>query len=335
VTEPASYALPDAELVTLFQREVRAFVFDGHRPAAATPPVLVLLGGQPGAGKSMALARIAQRNPDQDLVPLTSDVLRQFHPAYRHLLATDPLAMPNATQPAVAAWVRMSIDTALKRRYSPLLEGVFRDPVVVVGTARRFAESGYRTEVVAMAVRAERSRLDILSRFLAPGGGPARWTPPTAHDHSYRQLPETLAAAETSSDVHRITVTTRQGTPVFANQRDAVGLWEVPAGAAAALQAERARPFDPAGARSWIDGYRQVVAVLTGSGGLGGRGRPVLEQLVGDADRVAAMAWPDPRDGRRMEHAARQRLYRELMGVEPPWRDQHRQRDEPGRELEF
>lgn len=98
--------------------------------------------------------------------------------------------MPAATAPVSGGLVKLALDHALERRYSVLLEGTFRDPGMVTGTATRFAEAGYRVEVVAVAtpapvsrLSAEMSRLSAEMRSLGDGPNePGRWTPPEAHE---------------------------------------------------------------------------------------------------------------------------------------------------------
>ncbi|OII60605.1 hypothetical protein BJP40_00535 [Streptomyces sp. CC53] len=161
------------------------------------------------------MAAAQRRHADRQLVPLTGDELRAFHPRYQKLLDGHPLLFPNVTAQASEAWMRMSIEHARDHGYSLILEGVFRDPEMTVATAREFA-AAHRVELVWLGVRAERSRLDSLHRYLEAG----RWTPPTAHDSAYRRMPQTLAAAERSPDVQRVTLTDR--TKVPAGSRPAV-----------------------------------------------------------------------------------------------------------------
>lgn len=99
------YYLPEEELRRHFDERVRDFVFSGYAPQDR--PVLILVGGQPAAGKSQAMAGAEQRHAGSQLVPLTGDELRAFHPRYAELLADHPLLFPNATGQASGAWVRM------------------------------------------------------------------------------------------------------------------------------------------------------------------------------------------------------------------------------------
>lgn len=305
MAEARDYFLTGEQLRARFEERVRDFVFSGHSPQDR--PVLILGGGQPAAGKSHAMAAAEQRRRDRDLVPLTGDVLRVFHPQYELLLREEPQLFPNATAQASGAWVRMSIEYALAHRYSLLLEGVFRSPVMVVATATEFADTAYEVEVLGLGVRAERSRLDSLYRYLESG----RWTPPTAHDGAYTMMPETIAAAEASPAVHRLTLTDRTGVDLYVNERDASGLWLAEPAGVAALQAIRARPLPPEEAAGWLARHHETLLTFAGRGEISEDTLPALRAVTQDADTVAAMA-PE-RSAARREYDATRPLLRALV----------------------
>jgi UDP-N-acetylglucosamine kinase len=287
----------------LFDRQVRGYVFDGHRPA--NRPLLALLGGQPGSGKSHAMAQLQRLRESEDLVGLTGDALRPFHPRYQALLA-DPFLLPNAVAPVTSEWVRRSIDHALGRRYSLVLEGTYRDPDVVAETIRRFAAAGYRTELVVLAVRQERSRLDSLLRFVNPGAvAPGRWTPPSAHDTAYEQLPGNVRRLEDVAELDHVAVR-RRSAEVYSNERGPGRAWRRPGRAHEALVEEWGRPFEAAEAREWLRLYRGVMFNALAHNRADPRIVAVCAALHGDADRVAEMAHPDPDDPDRERHAASQ-----------------------------
>ena len=288
-----------------FAQQIRPYVFGGHKPS--TSPKLVLLGAQPGAGKSRAVARILHADPDTDFVYVTGDALRPFHPRYATLIRTDPIAMPNATGPAVARWVRACIDHALTHRYSLVLEGTFRDTDVVAATLRRFAAAGYHTQAVVLAVRSERSRLDCLLRWLGTDPAePARWTPPSAHDTSFTRLPNTVAALNDVTELHRITVHTRAQV-IFTDERQADGHWDRPNQAAVVLRAEHQQPPDPEAATAWLDHYQWAIETSEQLPTLDARAVPLYLAAFEDADRIAAVVAPQPADPRHRPHADIQR----------------------------
>ncbi|MEY9211401.1 hypothetical protein ABH917_000847 [Thermobifida halotolerans] len=255
---PEEYALSHERLDYFFEqprRSVRDFVF-GEYSATPDDPVLVLLGGQPGAGKSRAVESVKERHPDR-LVPIIGDDLRPFHPRYREIVRTDILAMPDATAQASGEWVKRSLEYALQERYSVLLEGTFRNPLMIVQTAQRFKEAGYRVEAIGLAVPERTSLLSTVDRFLKAPETAARWTPAEAHEISYRMVPATLQALEDSPHIQRLDITNRAGEVLFTNTRTPTGGWTdpTPGAAAAAAKRERDAPLTPDTACTWLEAY--------------------------------------------------------------------------------
>lgn len=288
----------------------REFVFRGRTPSP--DPVLVLLGAQPGAGTSRVQALLARRRPD--LVPPAGDRLRSFHPHHTTLMRQAPLTMPDATARAGGARVRMCLDHALDQRHSLLPAGSFRDSRTPPATAQRFAGAGYRVEVVALGVREEVSRLDAVNRSLSPGPVAGRWTPPDAHDLSYRTAPQTVAACEASPHVHRITVVDRSGRAHFDTERGPDGTWTGPSGAADVLLRLRNRPLSPQEARLWPARRDDHVTALLRRGAPSPAVLGLLEKLYADSERVSAYAYSGFWDLRsRRLNARRQRLFRRAL----------------------
>ncbi|MGW9439609.1 zeta toxin family protein [Streptomyces sp. NPDC055607] len=297
MTDPSVYFLTEDQLRARFDERVREFVFGGFQPQET--PALVLLGGQPAAGKSQAMAATVQRHGGT-LVPLTGDELRPLHPRYHDLLDEDAQTRETATAQFSGAMVRMSIEHALDNGYGLLLEGVFRDPAMTIGTAEQFAAAGRPVGVVALAVREERSRLDALDRFLEGG----RWTPPELQDLAYDKVPETVAAAERSPAVTWIVITNRPAYNLYTNERGPDGLWPGGPGAVPKLEAERAKPMPAQEAASWLATYRTVLIEMATRGETTDKSRPVLRRLAQDAETIAAMASLDPDNPVRQQHQA-------------------------------
>lgn len=256
MTEPVG---SEAWLAQVFNADARDGLFIGHAPDQATP-VLVLLGGQPAAGKTRAQRVVLREHVADDLVEITGDDLREYHPDYAHLADHAPLEMPAATAPVSGGLVSLALDHALAHRYSVLLEGTFRDASMVTTTATRFAEAGYRIEVVAVATPAAVSRLSAEMRSL-DAGYPAvgRWTPPQAHESALAGSADVVAALEALPRVHRVRVFSRERL-LFDNSRIGTGEWARPAEAADALRQEQHRPLGVHEAFDWLRGYAAVFA---------------------------------------------------------------------------
>lgn len=87
-------------------------------------PCTVFVGGQPGAGKTRAthLVRVSGLH-DGPLLPVNGDDLRQYHPDYDRLCDEEPLAMPERTAKASAAWIRMTMEYVDAERIPAIVEG--------------------------------------------------------------------------------------------------------------------------------------------------------------------------------------------------------------------
>lgn len=203
------YALSTSDLDRIFHNDVVPFLF-GTNPSKY--PTLILVGAQPGAGKSQA-GNSAISESGQEVARIIGDNLRRFHPDYGCLLGMHPSAMPDATSQAVSAWVERSIEFSARNRFNVLVEGTFRDAEVTLNTAQLFHQSGFRIEAHLVAVSPEVSHMGIGKRFVDAerrGEDAARFTSLAAHDRSLKALPTTIRALSVSgSSVDKIVVRSR------------------------------------------------------------------------------------------------------------------------------
>ena len=187
----------------------------GATSAAEPSPTLVLLGGQPGSGKSRASARLLIEHIG--MVALSGDDLRIFHPQYRELVTTQPETAGAVLADATRPWVRSAIQDALNGRQSLLLEGTFGDPDVTLATAAQFREAGFNVRIVAIASPRVLSVVTAASRFLRDRkvGAPARFTRLSAHDRGYDGTSRLIRYPELASAADRVTIVSRSGVIMF------------------------------------------------------------------------------------------------------------------------
>ena len=289
MAQPGDYYLGESEIAALFEGRVKDFVFSDVAPQST--PVLSLFGAQQGAGKSQAILARRQEADGQNLIPLSPDDLRPLHPRYEEVLATHPLLMKDATAQATTVWMAMCHTYAQRHGYGLILEGTFKDPKALLATAEAYASRGYRVELTALAVRQELSRLSTLDRYLpAFDAAPGRWVYPDRHDHAYRTIPGAVTAAEAASQVHKFRVTNRAGDDLFTNVRDADGAWVRDPAAAAAIEAERARPFAPAEAQQWMRLSHRAALNYGAGGHIDDTTYGALRKMLQDAHTVGPMA---------------------------------------------
>lgn len=280
------------ELAEIFDRSIRdRLVTESH----AQDPTLVLVGGQPGAGKTRVVA-LAERSHD-GAIAVVGDDFRQFHPDYARLMREDPLRMPEVTAQAAGAWARMSSDSLRERRASVVFETTFRQPDAVVATAKEFRDAGYRVEVRALAVPEAVSRLGVLSRYAEQvrDQGTGRWTPQEFHDVAAEQMPKSLERAIAEGHVDRVLVVDRAGRTLYASDIDAAHA-SAPdardgAEARSAVDAgQRLDTLDQGGARAWLGVLDRDANCVLDRADLSSDVLATIDDLRRDGDRIAALA---------------------------------------------
>lgn len=212
--ERGPYELPEALREEIFQQLIVPEVLLANEPERQDRPDVVLLGGQPGAGKSSFSHHFEREFASRGrLVWVTWDDFRPYHPAYEQLLAEAPEQMPDATRATARWWQGRAADYLRARHYNVLLEGGFREPDGLMATAQQFADADYTVRIAAVAVPAALSRLGIIERYAGQveRAGTGRWTTAASHDADYQGVPDVLRLAEDSPAIHRITVLTRDG----------------------------------------------------------------------------------------------------------------------------
>ncbi|MBE6476719.1 MAG: hypothetical protein E7Z97_01420 [Propionibacteriaceae bacterium] len=234
------------------------------------PPVVVYVGGQPGAGKSRTTERAAQARPS--LVPIIGDDLRQFHPDYPRLMREDPLAMPEATAQASGRWIGMAADYLREQRADALIETTLRSPDAIARTIASFRAAGYVVELRTVAVPHEVSRLSTVERYTrqVDAVGAGRWTPESAHDEAFERAPGTVRELIAAGSVDRFVIEDCSGRIVF--DRSYFGIRDeglLSAGREAEAVLDQARGVDrltPEAAIGWIELARDQIERVRGLG---------------------------------------------------------------------
>ena len=217
-TDPVAPLTPD-EIDDIYRSLIRTALFEGS-VGGESAPTLILLGGQPGSGKSRASARLlAEHN---GMVTLSGDDLRIFHPRFRELVSDMPEHGGEVFADATRPWVRAVLQDSLAGRHSLLLEGTFGDPDVTLATAARFRDAGFRVRVVAIAAPRVLSLVTAASRYLRDrkSNSPARFTRLSAHDRGYDGTTRLIESLDASAPVDQVTIVSRNGAVLFDAARD-------------------------------------------------------------------------------------------------------------------
>ena len=214
--------------------------------SASLTPKVVIVAGQPGAGKSALIEFSKLEFASQTAAVINGDEYRDFHPQSEDILLLDDKLFAERTDPDVREWTRRLFDSAIINRRNIIFEGTMRQRKPIMDTITRLKQSGYAVEILAIAVKKEFSELGIIERYedqKRTRGGTGRWTPPSSHDEAYVNMPNTLARIEAALPVDRVRVLTRSLECLYDNKLDVTQEVRKPPAAKQAIMDERARPL--------------------------------------------------------------------------------------------
>lgn len=207
-------------------------------------PVVVIVGGQPGAGKTQ-VADLVQAVLDRrgGAVRIGSDLYKAAHQHYTELLAVDVRTAGVKVRTDTRRWQAAVEEYVRIHGFDAVVESALADPAEFRTSAAAYRQAGSRIEVVAVATPEALSQLGILDRFLSEaidGGG--RYVSWENHDACAKQMLATLAVIEAEQLADRITVVRRDGTVLYDNEL-ADGTWRRRPAAEKAVAYERSRPW--------------------------------------------------------------------------------------------
>ena len=233
--------LTPTELERIYARRIKSDFLGDLAPSNS--PTALLIGGQPGSGKSYALAqaRTQMAASAGAAVVLSGDELREYHPYWRANALTDPQAAAR-TQEDVGKWYARLTNDAVAQRVNIAFETAMRHARPVLVLAEQLRARGYMIVATIVAAGKEQSRLATMARFdvARTTGDVPRFVPAVYHDDAYARVRDTIGQLEAAHAVDVLRIITRDGANVYRNQLRN-GAWEHPAKAVELLDAARER----------------------------------------------------------------------------------------------
>lgn len=206
------------ELEHIYARRIQPDLLDGV--AASARPTAVLVGGQPGAGKAYASARVRQHlsgtiGPG---VVISADALVAYHPHW-HTRLPDLSGESVQVRADLGRWAERLAADGMYRRVNLIIESTMRQPQASLALAGRLAAGGYDVAAVILATERDDSRQASLARYDLgrAAGAPVSFVPAARHDSAYAGLRETLARIEAERAVSRLQLVVRDGRQLYAN----------------------------------------------------------------------------------------------------------------------
>ncbi|MEU5013377.1 zeta toxin family protein [Streptomyces sp. NPDC021749] len=232
-------------MVTLSEQESRDALQRGILPVVTKDavqqekPVVVIVGGQPGAGKTQ-VADLVQAALDRrgGAVRVCRDLYKTAHRRYTELLATDVRTAGAQLRPDTRRWQAAVEQHVRSCGFDAVVESALADADEFRASASAYRRSGHQVELVAVATAEAWSQLGLLDRFLAE----PRYVSWTNHDACAKEMLQTLAVIEAEQLADRITVVRRDGTVLYDNEL-IDGAWRRQPAADRAVACDRRRPW--------------------------------------------------------------------------------------------
>ncbi|GGV53452.1 zeta toxin family protein [Streptomyces spectabilis] len=227
----------------VLERVLLPAIADSAVPQAR--PVVVVVGGQPGAGKTkvadLVQAALGQRG---GAVRIGRDLYKAAHRHHAAALATDVRTAGATIRADTSFWQSAIEDYVREHGLDAVVESALADPDDFRTSSAAYRRSRHRIEVVALATPEAWSQLGILDRFLteAADGTGGRFVSWANHDTCATAMLTTLAVIEAEQLADRITVVTRDATVLYDNEL-VDGAWRRRPAAATAVARGRSRAW--------------------------------------------------------------------------------------------
>lgn len=210
--------LTEGEVDRIYSRSIRPDLLDDV--PRSNHPTAVIVGGQPGAGKSYVLAQVRAHLASTVGIAATiaGDEVREYHPYWRSHARIDPQAAQR-TQADAGAWFARLTTDGIEKKANLIFETSMRQPDAVLKLAERLRGSGYEVGAVVLAVDKDLSRQATLTRYdvARSAGDVPRFVPAALHDGAYDRLRDTVSRLESERAVDRIQLITRDGRQLYSN----------------------------------------------------------------------------------------------------------------------
>ncbi len=189
--------LPNSLNERIFEKIKKKYLLD-IQPSVDSQGII--LGGQPGSGKSFLQREIAKEFTE-DFIFISTDDLRLYHPAYLEL-QQNPETVQNAANlvnPYASAWTEKLIKHCIENKYNLIIASTLGGNIqAVYDTIDMFRNNGFQVHLRVMAVPAIISKLSIFLRYETQliEKGFARWTRMEDHDDRFNNLKINLIEIE-------------------------------------------------------------------------------------------------------------------------------------------
>jgi len=178
-------------------------------------PVSIILGGQPGSGKSN-LYKLAKARFNQNIVELDCDKFRKYHPM-SELFAAEPETYGLRTNDFVFSAVDRLVEELSTHKFNMIAESTMKNSKVAFKNHDTVAPKGYTVESYIMATPKEISWQGVLARYeeMIRKGEQPRIVPKSVHDEAVEGIAIAADEIYRSGKLTNMQVFNRNGTVLY------------------------------------------------------------------------------------------------------------------------
>ena len=214
--EPLSHV--DDDLFEILYAEIKNQLTREKQPVEQ--PFMVVLGGQPGAGKGNVYKKYASEITD-NFVAVNCDDFRQYHPNFKALFQKYGDDDSDYTQDFVNKINIRLVDELSKSGYNMIMESTLRSPYVALAVNDQLRPLGYKVELCVVGTNRDVSLQGTISRkaeMIVKGEQP-RGVTPSYHESVCDSIVESLSKVYSSNAMDDIFIYTREGTCLYDSEQ--------------------------------------------------------------------------------------------------------------------
>lgn len=161
-------------------------------------PLMVVVGGQSGAGKTALINYTSQMSSQRDFVQIDNDFFRSFHPKSEEIKAKFPDFYTAATDQIGLGITSDIIAHFMENNYDIILHQTLKNNRIADDAMTKFRNAGYTVGVRAFAVPYFESKMSQIERCLGQIEklGFCRYVRKVDHDQAVAGLPNTVGYIE-------------------------------------------------------------------------------------------------------------------------------------------
>lgn len=222
-------------------------------------PSIVILGGQPGCGKSGIIQLSKNDFSDGNVVIINGDDFRGLHPKSLEIFKSHEQRYAELTDPDVREWTSRLFQEAIASKRNIIFEGTMRNDGPICKTIQQLMQEGYKVHIRVMAVSEKESILGIHQRFEVQKAheGFGRMTPIESHNAAYTGMLHTISRIENEKLFHSLQVYNRNNDLLYENTINRNEYARNP-GVVQAIQQERTKEWSP---EKWTNYFQQWLNV--------------------------------------------------------------------------